>query len=129
MLDDSGTSESDFSFFANNNTGGTSLATTATDVVANFILVPIGPASGPPRITTKSLPDAFFGQAYFQTLLVTNAAQSFDWSFASGMLPDGLSQDSFLGSISGTPTAIGFFNFTVQITYARGSHAVSAVSI
>jgi Putative Ig domain len=100
-----------------------------TNGVANFILFSVGPASGPPRIATTSLPDAFVGQAYYQTLVVTNAAQYLSWSISSGALPGGLSQDSFLGSISGTPTNAGLFNFTVQVTDSRGSNATSVLSI
>jgi hypothetical protein len=100
-----------------------------TNGVANFILFRVGPASGPPRIATTSLPDAFVGQAYYQTLVVTNAAQYLSWSISSGALPNGLSQDPFLGSISGTPTNAALFNFTVQVTDQRGSNATSALSI
>ena len=100
-----------------------------TNGVANFILIPIGPASGPPQIATTSLPDAFVGQAYYQTLVVTNAEQYLSWEITSGALPDGLSQDYSLGSISGTPTSAGPFNFTVLLTDARGSNAMSALSI
>jgi hypothetical protein len=102
-----------------------------TNGVANFILIPMGPAIGPPGIATTSLPDAFVGQAYYQTLVVTNAAQFPTWSISSGALPDGLSQDQdpHIGSISGTPTRAGLFNFTIQVSDSRGSNATSAVSI
>jgi len=102
-----------------------------TNGVANFILIPMGPASGPPRIATTSLPDAFIGQDYYQTLVVTNAAQFPVWSISSGALPDGLSQDydSHIGSISGAPTRAGLFNFSVQVSDSRGSNATSALSI
>lgn len=100
-----------------------------TNAVANFILIPIGPASGPPRITTASLPDAVVGQAYSQQLDVTNAATYFSWSLASGALPDGVTLDSFFGSIGGIPTGTGLFNFVVQLTDNRGSNTTSSLSI
>jgi hypothetical protein len=100
-----------------------------TNGVANFILVRIGPSNGPPRIATTSLPGGFVGQSYYQTVVVTNAVRYLDWSITSGALPGGLSQDSFIGSISGTPTNTGLFNFTVQVTDVRGSNAASALSI
>jgi hypothetical protein len=100
-----------------------------TNGTANIILIPIGPAIGPPRITITSLPDAFVGQAYSQQLFVTNAQQYFSWSISSGALPDGLSLDSYLGNVSGTPANTGLFNFIVQLTDNRGSNALSALSI
>ncbi|MGD0538974.1 MAG: putative Ig domain-containing protein [Verrucomicrobiota bacterium] len=100
-----------------------------TNGVANFILIPIGPASGPPQIATTSLPDAFVGQAYYQTLVVTNASQPLSWSLASGALPAGLRLDSPVGSISGTPTDASLASFTLQVTDARGSNTTSALSI
>ena len=100
-----------------------------TNGVANFSLYSIGPANGAPGIVTTSLPDAFLGQAYYQTVTVTNADQYLSWLLTSGTLPDGLNQDSFLGKISGTPTSAGLFSFTVQVTDQRGSNATSVLSI
>ena len=100
-----------------------------TNGLANFTLVPIGAADGPAQITTTSLPGATVGQSYSQVLNVTNAAQSFSWSLLSGSLPDGLSLDSYLGTISGTPSQTGPASFTVQLTDARGSNAVAVLSL
>ena len=100
-----------------------------TNGVANFTLVPIGPADGPPEITTTSLPDALVGQPYSQVLDVTNAASSFSWSLASGALPSGLTINSYLGTISGTPTQTGQSSFAVELTDGRGSNAVATLSI
>jgi len=66
----------------------------------------------PPSITTASLPNGTFAAAYSQTL--TADGYNITWSIASGELPDGLELTSATGEISGTPTAVGEFIFTVK---------------
>src|SRR5262245_31559212 len=65
-------------------------------------------------ITTGSpLPNGVVGSSYSQTLSATGGTPPYSWSLASGSLPSGLSLSSS-GTISGTPTQSGTFNFTVQ---------------
>lgn len=69
----------------------------------------------PPTVTTTLLQNATGGSAYNVTLQESGGIAPFTWSLASGSsLPAGLSIDSN-GTISGTPTAGGLFNFTVQV--------------
>jgi hypothetical protein len=72
-----------------------------------------------PIITTTTLPAGTVGTAYDQTLAATGDTP-LTWSLAGGALPDGLSL-SAAGVISGTPTAAGTFDFTVQATNAAGT--------
>ena len=67
-------------------------------------------------ITTATLPSTKFGVAYSTQLAASGGIGTITWSLASGSgpLPGGLSLSS-AGVISGTPTAIGTFNFTVQV--------------
>jgi hypothetical protein len=46
--------------------------------------------------------------------LTTNSSAAVTWSVVSGTLPGGLTLNSTSGSISGTPTATGDFNFKIQ---------------
>jgi hypothetical protein len=66
-------------------------------------------------ITTSSpLPAATVGTAYSQTLSAAAGTAPYAWSVTSGALPAGLTLAAGTGAISGTPTASGSFNFTVQ---------------
>ena len=69
-------------------------------------------------ITTTSLPSGVENQVYdtsgFQ-LAATGGSGNYTWSLSSGTLPTGFSALSASGLISGTPTATGTFDFTVQV--------------
>jgi hypothetical protein len=71
-----------------------------------------------PLVTTiTTLPPANVGVPYNQTLTSTGGIAPLTWSLApgSGPLPTGLNLSS-AGQISGTPTAVGTFTFTVQLS-------------
>ena len=71
-----------------------------------------------PKITTDSpLPEGTVGESYTATLEATG--NNITWS-ASG-LPDGLTLNENTGTISGTPTKEGTFNFTVTATNSAGN--------
>ena len=70
-----------------------------------------------PKITTDSLPNGTVGESYTATLEATG--NNITWS-ASG-LPDGLTLNESTGTISGTPTKEGTFNFTVTATNSAGN--------
>ena len=70
--------------------------------------------AGALSVTTSSLPGGVQGAAYATTTLAaTGGTLPYTWSIVSGSLPPGLSL-SGAGVLSGTPTAIGSFSFTVQ---------------
>ncbi|MFN3019389.1 putative Ig domain-containing protein [Chryseobacterium sp. TY3] len=79
---------------------------------------------------------AVLGSSYAQTIIVAEAQGAANFSITSGALPSGLSL-SATGLISGTPTAVGNYNFTVTATDTSGctgSHGysmnvVSAISL
>jgi hypothetical protein len=66
-------------------------------------------------ITTTTLGDGVNGQAYSQTVQATGGTGARTWSISAGSLPTGLDINQSTGEISGTPTAAGTFNFTVQV--------------
>ena len=78
----------------------------------------------PPSIATTSLKSATLKQPY-SVALQLNAATGFPptkwaWVPASGTkLPAGLKLNSATGVISGKPTEVGTYSFTVQVTDAR----------
>jgi Putative Ig domain len=67
-------------------------------------------------ITTGStLPPGIVGTSYSQTLTAANGTAPYTWTLVAGSLPGGLSL-SASGTISGTPTAEGSFDFTIRAT-------------
>jgi len=79
-------------------------------------------------ITTTSLPDAHTGSTYSASLSAAGGSPPFTWSIQSGQLPAGLSLTPG-GGITGSATAAGTFNFTVQVTDSASAHATAALSI
>ena len=53
---------------------------------------------------------------YSYTANVSGGTPAYYWSIESGTLPEGLSIDSFTGTISGTPRQHGTFNFTISVS-------------
>jgi large repetitive protein len=76
-------------------------------------------------VSTNSLPDANIGQAYTAPALTAqNATSISSWSLTGGTLPPGMTLNPN-GVISGTPTASGQFNFTVQANASPNSDTKS----
>jgi hypothetical protein len=72
------------------------------------------PAS--PSITTTTLPNGTVASDYSQTVVASGGTGALIWS-TTGSLPTGLNPiNPSTGQISGTPSAAGTFNFTVQAT-------------
>jgi hypothetical protein len=82
----------------------------------------------PPEITTSSLPAAPVGAAYSQVLTATGGDGTFTWALAGGALPPGLSLNTVLGAVFGTPTTAGNFSFTIQVE-SGGQSAARQLSI
>ena len=77
----------------------------------------------------SSLPNATTGIAYSQTIPATGGSGSgYTFTVSSGSLPAGLTLSSG-GVLSGTPTTVGSYNFTVQVTDLAGDTATCTYSI
>lgn len=73
-----------------------------------------------PVITPPSLPNAEMGRAYTQTLIATDAHTP-AFTGITGALPPGLVFAPATGILSGTPTGVGSFAFTVTAMDAVGN--------
>src|SRR5208283_3930826 len=69
----------------------------------------------PLNISTTTLPVGAIGDVYKEGLLATGGQQPFTWTIDSGALPPGLSLTTD-GVISGTPTTVGNYGFTLRVT-------------
>lgn len=81
----------------------------------------------PLNITTSTLANGNVGTTYSQTLTASGGKKPYTWSITTGTLPAGLSLNA--GVISGTPTAAGGNNFTVQVKDANNTTATKPLSI
>jgi hypothetical protein len=79
-------------------------------------------------IQTTSLPSGTLSDSYSQTLNATGGVAPLSWSVQSGALPSGLSL-STAGTLSGTLTPAGTYNFTLLVTDAINTTANQTYSL
>ncbi|MEK6288874.1 MAG: FG-GAP-like repeat-containing protein [Acidobacteriota bacterium] len=93
-------------------------------------LYPGSSGPGPLAVVTSSLPGGTVGTSYSQTLTGSGGTLPYGWSLVAGLgsLPPGLGLSSG-GVISGNPTTVGTYNFTVKVTDAVPATAQKALSI
>ena len=91
--------------------------------------VTIAPAACPTiTVNPASLPDGTVGVAYSQTISGSGGTGPYTFAVTLGSLPTGLTL-SAAGSLSGTPTASGTFNFTIRATDANNCPGSRAYSV
>jgi CSLREA domain-containing protein len=77
-------------------------------------------------LTPASLPNAQAGVAYNQTVAAPGAT---NYSLLVGNLPPGFNLNAATGALTGTATATGTFNFTLQAAAPGGCNGTQAYSI
>lgn len=101
--------------------GSFSIAVAVTDsestpqTVQKSLSLAIQSSTSPLSITTTSLSSGTIGSAYSATMAASGGQSPYQWSVSSGSLPAGMSMSS-TGTLTGTPTASGAFNFGVLVT-------------
>ena len=86
-------------------------------------------STAPPTITTSTtLPGGTAGVAYSQSLTATGGSPPYTWSVTGGALPPGLTLSS-AGALSGTPTTVGPYTFTAQVTDSAGAAVTATFSL
>lgn len=79
-------------------------------------------------LNPTTLPGGTAGSAYSQSLAQTGALGAPSYAITAGALPPGLTLSTG-GTLSGTPTATGTFNFTATVSDASGCTGSRAYSI
>jgi hypothetical protein len=80
-------------------------------------------------VSPSTLPDGAVGADYNATITASGGTLPYTFAVTAGSLPRGLVMDPNSGVISGTPTTIGGFNFTITATDASGCAGAQAYSI
>jgi hypothetical protein len=81
------------------------------------------------KISTSSVPPASKGIPYTTSLAATGGIVPYQWSVASGSLPNGLQLNSSTGVISGSPTQIENSTFTAFVTDGSSSTAQQSLTL
>jgi hypothetical protein len=74
---------------------------------------------GPITVNPATALNGFVGTAYSQSFTQSGAGASPAWS-STGTLPPGLTLNPSTGLLSGTPTTVGAFSFTIRATAFNG---------
>jgi len=81
-------------------------------------------------LSPTTLPGATLNTAYSETITASDGVSPYTYTVTSGALPTGLSLDSSTGVISGTPTTVNTYNFTITANdsiYSTASQAYTFV--
>lgn len=121
-------------FTAPNVTASTSVTVTATSVAdpskKGSATVSVVPAStNGLTVTTTSLPAAITGNAYSATIYASGGKVPYQWTVSAGALPQGLQLNITSGTISGTPSQSGTFQFTAQVKDSSSTTATQGLDI
>lgn len=94
-------------------------------VAQNYSLEVLAPTV---TVTPTTLANPTAGVAYSQTLTATGGVPGYSFSLSTGALPAGINLSS-TGTLSGTPTAVGNYIFTVTATDANAQSGSRAYSV
>jgi len=95
--------------------------TRAYTLVIDCATITVNPAN-------PTLPAGVTGTTYNQNFTATGGTGPYTFGVSAGALPTGLTLNA-VGLLSGTPTVVGIFNFTVQATGASGCTGTRAYTL
>jgi hypothetical protein len=98
--------------------------------IQNLSIIIAAATNTPPVVDTTWLPGGKLNTAYSETVSASGGTGTYTaWAVTSGGLPSGLSLNATTGVISGTPTAVGTFTCTIQVTDSAGATGIMVISI
>ncbi|NII11066.1 putative Ig domain-containing protein [Oleiagrimonas sp. C23AA] len=117
-------------YYANNGDGATSDTFTFDDGTGYIVTVnvTINPAPVSISITPSTAPDGTVGVAYSQAFTASGGTGPYTYAITAGSLPAGLTLSSN-GTLTGTPTEAGSFNYTVTATDANNATGSQTVTM
>lgn len=74
-------------------------------------------------LSPLTLPAGIKGTAYSQTIVASGGSSQYTYAVTTGYLPDGLSLNASSGVLSGTPTRVSYFSFTITATDSAAATA------
>ncbi|MGE0886034.1 MAG: FG-GAP-like repeat-containing protein [Blastocatellales bacterium] len=119
LANTNGTGTSFVGFVVVANTSASSRTGTISIGGQTFTVIQAG-ACGTITVNPASVPNGFVGVGYSQTFTQTAGIGTITWSVSAGTLPNNLSLNPSTGVLSGTPTTVGSFTFTIKVTDANG---------
>jgi sugar lactone lactonase YvrE len=79
-------------------------------------------------LTSTPSADTEVGVNYSQTNVASGGSAPYTFSLSAGALPAGTNLNTTTGTVSGTPTTAGAFNYTILVTDANGGTASNVIS-
>lgn len=91
--------------------------------------IPTGAATAPPVILAEALPDGTVDASYTKVLTASSGNPPYEWQVLSGNFPPGLALGRFTGAITGIPTQVGVYTFTVLMNDDAGQQDTEVFTI
>ena len=80
-------------------------------------------------LSPATLPNGVMGVPYSQTIIASGGTAPYTFAVTTGTLPDGLVLNPGTGSITGIPTALGTFPFTITATDSLSCQGAQTYSV
>ncbi len=85
--------------------------------------------TGPPTITSTTVSPATINVPYSFFLQASGGTGTYTWAITGGSLPTGVTLNSQTAQISGTPTVVGSFPFTAQVTDSKSQTGTANLTL